>query len=392
MNYIPLGPRDIPPRNATQWQTLANTEEMTDRTIHNIELKSASKLQKRQYLMLRVLWKSFPKQKFDVNKFELTACVEEASRYLDAYSSWQLYCASFDGELSEGTFALARFYQKQVSWVPKDTPFDSDATAVPSPIAHRTRSRRGHSGKQVREEALQTPSKPPKNPQAQPRTPFTNVSSGGDSDEDGDEPPQSHDSLGPPELIDQSFPKTKDEQIVNTALLDFLNAFIIHRNSRVQWTLYRKPFTAQFATASIQARTDGCLEEVGSGKVHAIVEVKPVVRSTAPFSIAMQEAAQMVTWIKTNPDPAGKIGGCGHRLHVSQDRNEIYIIFAEYDETYVKYLDDKLDRSKDPGFLTMHQFGPWDIENRSDMADVGRILLAIALRADKICQERGKIK
>lgn len=77
---------------------------------------------------------------------------------------------------------------------------------------------------------------------------------------------------------------------------------------------------------------------------------------------------------------------------MSQDRNEIYIIFAEYDETYVKYLDDKLDRSEGPGSLTMHQFGPWDIEKRSDMADVGRILLAIALRADKICQERGKIK
>lgn len=76
------------------------------------------------------------------------------------------------------------------------------------------------------------------------------------------------------------------------------------------------------------------------------------------------------------------------RLHVSQDRNEIYLIFADYDEDYVKYLDNKLGPTDEPGFLTMYQFGPWDTESGSDMADIGKILLAIALRADGACRGR----
>ena len=55
----------------------------------------------------------------------------------------------------------------------------------------------------------------------------------------------------------------------------------------------------------MEARTDGCLEEVATEKVHALIEVKPVLRKKALFTIAMQEAAQMVAWIKRCPDPKG---------------------------------------------------------------------------------------
>ena len=59
------------------------------------------------------------------------------------------------------------------------------------------------------------------------------------------------------------------------------------------------------------------------------------------------------------------------------------MIFADYNESYIRYLDNTLRPSEDPGFLTMHQFGPWDTDSASDTRDVGKILYAVALRAGK---------
>lgn len=72
------------------------------------------------------------------------------------------------------------------------------------------------------------------------------------------------------------------------------------------------------------------------------------------------------------------------RLHVSQDRNEIYITIAEYGQNYLHYLKNTLRRGQDPGFLTMRQFGPWNTETLTDMTRLGPILLAIALRAKSV--------
>lgn len=69
------------------------------------------------------------------------------------------------------------------------------------------------------------------------------------------------------------------------------------------------------------------------------------------------------------------------RLLISQDRHEIYLSFAEYQEEYVKYLTNTQRRKATPAFLTMHQYGPWDTQNAFHMRDIGKILLAIALRA-----------
>lgn len=289
---------DQPPIAPAAWKKLAKTQDVADKTIHDMDLNSASKLKVEQYLMFRVLWKPEKTFDFDPAKFGLDKWVKKASRELREYHSWNSYCASFSGRLPEGSFALPRFYQKQVSRVPEHGSFNSDVVAgPPTPISGRTRS---HLIARLRETSLNdTPSKPPKTP---PSKQYRLDEEEGEEEEE--ETPWQPKSYGPLELLDKTFPKTKDEQIVNTALVDFLNAFIVHRGSPVQWTLYRKPFIADFAKASIEARTDGCLEEVNSeNHVHALVEVKPVLKIKASFTIAMQEAAQMVTWIKTHPDP-----------------------------------------------------------------------------------------
>ncbi|KAL4934807.1 hypothetical protein BDV06DRAFT_229424 [Aspergillus oleicola] len=85
-----------------------------------------------------------------------------------------------------------------------------------------------------------------------------------------------------PELRSTIYPATKDEQIVNTALLNFLTALIIHSKLSVQWSLHRVPLHADFKTASYEARTDGYLESIEESeedkKIRALVEVKAVLR------------------------------------------------------------------------------------------------------------------
>jgi hypothetical protein len=65
------------------------------------------------------------------------------------------------------------------------------------------------------------------------------------------------------------------------------------------------------------------------------------------------------------------------RVHVSQDRHQIFITFAEYDSSYVKYLNNKLPPNSARPFLRMYEFGPWNTMVRSDMEGLGGILLAI---------------
>lgn len=77
---------------------------------------------------------------------------------------------------------------------------------------------------------------------------------------------------------------------------------------------------------------------------------------------------------------------------ISQDRHEIYLTVAEYDENYVAYLNENAVEKRP--FLIMHQYGPWDTQVSNNMRELGPILLAIALRADfeskKIYEARKK--
>ncbi|PIG80682.1 hypothetical protein AARAC_007784 [Aspergillus arachidicola] len=345
---------DIPSR----WMQAAKREKVENSTIHEIDLSSASSIEEEQYLALRVLWKTQPPKRLDPAKFGLDGWIKKAADMLEPYRSWADYLASFSSELKEGTFALPRFYQNK---------------SLSSHIML-------YFGPMLQSLSFDVPNEPPST---------RNTKSGFESDDTSldstaKDTPLGERSYGPQELLNLNYPKTKDEQIMNTALVDFLNAFIIHRNFGSCWTLHRKPFVADFEHGSFEARTDGCLEgeDSESLKTYAIVEVKPMLRTIHLERISMQEAAEMVAWIKAEPDPSGFVSSCGCRVLVSQDRHEVYLTFAEYSENYVKYLNNTLGKDESPGFLTLHGFGPWDTDRAGDMKDLGWILLAIALRAE----------
>lgn len=65
------------------------------------------------------------------------------------------------------------------------------------------------------------------------------------------------------------------------------------------------------------------------------------------------------------------------RALVSQDRDENFVTFAEYDHRYLSYLKGEQGPIS---FLTLHEFGPWNIQDAQAMGFVGTLALAIAKR------------
>lgn len=114
----------------------------------------------------------------------------------------------------------------------------------------------------------------------------------------------------------EQFPPLDDEQIVNTALILFLQGVCLRAQGleNAHWTLQRKSFNFEKKIRGqhdetvrlFQARTDGHLRINIDGKSRslAILEVKASVRAEAkPF---MQESAQMAAWISAEPDVRNK--------------------------------------------------------------------------------------
>ncbi|KAE8349396.1 hypothetical protein BDV28DRAFT_141318 [Aspergillus coremiiformis] len=357
------------PSDENTWTVWAARYNVSGSTIHDATLTSASTISERQYLLLQVLWTSKASRKLSLKQVELETWKREADKLLATFQSWASYRQSFaSGPILEGTFALAKKYQLQAA-ASREESFQSNVAF--SPISNRTRTKMGRLEQKLREAQLETPTKSTGKLPSEMRVE--------DTPETGNSP---FPTPGPEEIAHLMYPQTKDEQIVNTALVDFLNALSMHFPQASDWTLHRKSFKAEFQHASFEARTDGYLEDGGSSeRVRALIEVKPMIRRKKLNLIRMQEAAQMAAWIKSDPDPTGVLNLPGRRLHVSQDRHQIFITFAEYDATYFQYLDNTLPPSSPRPFLKMHEFGPWNTEVRKDMESVGSILLAIALRA-----------
>lgn len=299
------------------WEAAALTAGTRHLTIHDLKLDSASNFKYDQYLLLRVLRISQDRTKFEAARFGLADLEKTAKDALGKYEFWKNYCRSFELNMHDkeaipqlGTFSLVRYYQFQVTKVQQND--DDDPGIIVSPVAHRTRGRLKKEEMkaeleqlrlQMQELLLQTPTK-----QADESRPSPNA--GSDSEESV--------TMQPPSLPATPISKeaerilyapAKDEQIVNAALILLLNAITIHFPLSNDRTLHRRAFTVNFKTASFQARTDGYLGDRTSGKVRALIEVKPYVRKRGRGRIQMQEAAQMVAWISDNKQRPSQFPG-----------------------------------------------------------------------------------
>ncbi|KAL2809380.1 hypothetical protein BJX63DRAFT_435249 [Aspergillus granulosus] len=364
------------PKTISDWRKQVKQSGMGSASLHTAEeLNSASEIELEQYYRLQVLWKTYGIAEFSWKTAGLSEWKKAAKDLLKPYRSWKKYCDSLNSpEIPESTFALVQSFQRQAANINTSIMTSKAITTPPR------RSSRIVEKYPVRNYNEMMANMEKMNLEGKNRTPVVSESENESDEEDSffqdkssttrrgavKGTPHSLKSPGDREVRAMNSTPTPDEQIVNTALLNFLTALIMHQSLHVQWTLHRVPLRAHFKSASYEARTDGYLEcprEANDEK---------------------RSEPQTVAWLKSRPDTHGALNKPGRRIHVSQDRNEIYIIVAEYNERYLKYLGGKEDSS---AFMTMKEYGPWDTGHVGSMKHLGPILVAIALRAESDLEE-----
>ncbi|KAJ6031919.1 hypothetical protein N7540_002651 [Penicillium herquei] len=311
-------PDDLPADYET-WSKEMKRRDISDQTVHyGRSLASASQMGYDQFLLLRVLWKVPTRDITHGQLCELLSLnkeFREAKAKLSRYKSWIKYCESFtDPIIPESSFALAHHYRREVT----HTNSEDLSFHFFTPIAKRTRTQTLR--QRMKNLQLQaTPSKPSKNSQSHAllRPSDDAFSFPDDVDEAfqqdiiGESTDDEISAFRPgtpmsPGLAKILHPPTKDEQIVNTALMLVLNALTIHFDDiSSNWTLHRKAFTAKFEAAENEARTDGYLHDQ-DGNPQVLLEVKPVIRADKQAFIQVQESAQMVAWIASDDLAAQK--------------------------------------------------------------------------------------
>ena len=306
------------PATFKKWAKLAKQHGVFDKKIHDLSiLDSASKIKDPQFYALRVIWQ--PQEELlrgsDLcNKGVLT----EAKRYLREWQAWKDYIEDIkiNGESSSlkdiGTFSLVRYNQMRTS---TNNRIDSvSRKVVPSPIAHRTRSRRPDPARSGSYSSY-TPTRMPRSQRDEEPLNKEPLSLAPledalyeveetllETSPQGSTAPPSPES---PANAAETLP-SEDEQIVNMALILFLDAVTIYHptvrmggSDSPRWTIKR----LQLKFGTWEARTDGFLRMANDKhKIRAILETKPYVRQRDPNGIQRQESAQMAAWIRQFPD------------------------------------------------------------------------------------------
>ena len=311
-------PKDLP-ANAQHWHEQVSQRKLTGQTVHGRGLASASQMGYEQFLLLRVLWKITLPKKLGMERLlrflGLSGDIKLAEAKLRTFTSWQEYFNSFsDSKILEGTFALVHHYRLEVA----KTRQEDSSLHFFTPISKRTRSQAPRNlQNRMQSLHLETPTRVSRSNGSrvvsrEPEDPFHVSADEDDEAQNESDHATTDEELSPlqpetplsPEQQRLLYPATKDEQIVNTSLLVFLNALTIHFDDvSSNWTLHRKAFKAKFESAEYEARTDGYLHD-NRGNPRVLLEVKPVHRDSKLALIQMQEGAQMVAWIASDNQAA----------------------------------------------------------------------------------------
>ncbi|KAI1295919.1 hypothetical protein F5Y03DRAFT_399085 [Xylaria venustula] len=400
-----MSARNDLPDTAAKWKS--EYKSLAWKSIHEYGLAcSGSEISREQFLLLRTLWVEHDAEELYARDRSLwidDSSFKEAQQFLSSSAIaliWKQFLKSTrihphdlerEGYVDLHTFSLVRYHQAQSQDLRSEV--NDSAKVDMSPIAKRTRFQQ-----RLRLEAQSSPTPAPKLSGLEQQVKNLSL-----SNSTPDQPPTTPDrgsslsqsrSLGdiPSPFEDPKvFKAIQDEQIVNTALIEYLNALAIHCTQlQANWTLHRLPLIARdhHTTKTYEARVDGYLRRRRDNMPLAIIEVKPFVRKTKQVQIRMQESAQMAAWINQHrPLSTSQPGGTNNkikRLLISQDRHRIYLNFASFDTNYVDYICDKqgIDHNA-VSFLTMHEYGPFDVGDETDMSMLGELVLGYALSKGK---------
>jgi hypothetical protein len=318
------------PKTPQDWLLFAQDHQIGgDSTLQSARQNSGSKIETEQFILLRALWD--PSLAHTLGKAYNNGWVRESSKrkateFLKHLKSWNAYLRwlqpddtgapgsriTSTGNVPEdmGSFSFAAYYQYLSN---ERANFDQDyvPSKITTPRVTRSRARAQEAGSMV---APTTPTPGPRGGRDNFSNAFGRLSL--DSSQDPGSEPSSQDPDSELEISFLSpiageeakqFQPTRDEQIVNTALITFLTSLTIHYpGMENEWSYIRQTFTVsnKLGKKVYAAAVDGLLRVASTEEPRIIVEVKPNVRrySASTYDkIRMQEAAQMAAWIAEYP-------------------------------------------------------------------------------------------
>ncbi|RWA10963.1 hypothetical protein EKO27_g4151 [Xylaria grammica] len=308
------------PEDVATWKS--ESESLRWKSIHEYELAcSGSEISREQFLLLRTLWVERSTDQLYAQDRSIwidDSSFQDARQFLSSSTIapiWGQFLKSISihpetlerqGYYGLHTFSLVRYHQAQSQGLSFEG--NDSAKVDMSPIAKRTRNQL-----QKRAADQSSPTPAPKVSDLVPSVVKLQLDDG-----TPDQVPTTPDrtssraSVGTPGDVSSPFKDPRvfkaiqDEQIVNTALIEYLNALAIHCTQlEANWTLHRLPLIARDRAGlkTYEARVDGYLRRREDGQPLAIIEVKPFLRKKKPTAIRMQESAQMASWINQHRPP-----------------------------------------------------------------------------------------
>ncbi|OQE13169.1 hypothetical protein PENFLA_c053G08086 [Penicillium flavigenum] len=308
------------------------------------KINSASKITEEEFISLRVVWPGrSPANTFPFPSKNQVELREKAKKFLRKFTASQRFLEQLNGkqDLSDqklGAFALVLdSYQQITLCFPEST---SDSTSVMV-----RRSSRNHG-----------------EPKYSSTSPLMNTMSTRSQSVGISDIMAAADGMMPYRAF------TKDEQIVNDALLQFLKAVTLSiPNVKCRWSFARSPFgKVDFGENEMTARVDGYLEGIDVNDVFAITENPRESRSRRP-------------------------------LLISQDHYEIYLTLGTATPGYMDWLEGKIrelfpplegpldparhNRYK-PNFapLTLQEYSPFVTTKGTHMKELAIIIVCLAMQ------------
>lgn len=384
------------PSSISEWQLANESEGLVGVGIEDGPLVGAGYLSYRRFLTLRVIWKNISAVSFDPKMFDLDQWMGHATDILKDYQSWHDYNESFNGNPDEGNFALARVFQAQASQVQSNKIGDKVVFRNNATSSSGTSSLSDDIPRQELEEW----------PQNEYEDPSSDIDPNINED------------------WNMEYLESDWEPTIKTALVLFLTAITMSvPDLGVEWVMCRKTLTTKFYgdIVKYKVHVDAFLKGKDDDVARVLVDVREPRRSEPTriemtSEIRIQESAQMVAWMMTSPDRPQRqvyptslyaqlvsmirslhlslylLIPANRRIIISQDKDEIFLIFAEYGKAYTRYLDSIGEaniHSIDPkSFLTMYEVGPFNTNHQPAMSKLGAIILALVLRDARYIYKR----
>ncbi|KAJ5936325.1 hypothetical protein N7454_005623 [Penicillium verhagenii] len=181
-------------------------------------------------------------------------------------------------------------------------------------------------------------------------------------------------------ISELQLPEAEDEATVNAAGIVFLQALShLAGVTHLEWVLNRVQLSCPIPN-KFDSYTDGALRSIQDGNIFAVFEAKKRRRDDWCDRIAIQETCQLAGWhLRDSAEKEACFND--HLLLVSQDRDEFFVTFAKYNESYNRYM---MGSATEKPFLVLHRSGPYNIGKADEMVMFGRIIIAATIVAGEV--------